>query len=67
MDSRSRDDEAFWEAFDAAYAALHADPEAWAEELAERALLDTAAMDGLHDDPYDDPRIPNAARSQEHA
>ncbi|MCD6359992.1 MAG: ribbon-helix-helix domain-containing protein [Armatimonadetes bacterium] len=34
-----------------AYARLRRDPEAWAEELAERRLWDTALMDGLEDDP----------------
>ena len=34
-----------------AYARLREDPEAWAEELAERRLWDTALMDGLEDDP----------------
>jgi len=33
------------------FARLRQDPEAWAEELAERALWDTALMDGLEDDP----------------
>ncbi len=55
---REHRDKQFWEEFDAAYATLQADPKAWAEELAERALLDNTLMDGLHDDPYDDPRIP---------
>lgn len=34
------------------YEKLRADPVAWAEELAQRQLWDTALMDGLHDDPY---------------
>jgi hypothetical protein len=54
---RFSSEEEFWDAFEAAYAALRADPDAWAEELAERALWDTTLMDGLWDDPYDDPRI----------
>jgi hypothetical protein len=49
--------EDFWDAFEVAYEALRADPDAWAEELAERALWETATMDGLSDNPYDDPRI----------
>jgi predicted transcriptional regulator len=32
-----------------AYAALRADPSAWQEELAERALWDTTLLDGLDD------------------
>jgi hypothetical protein len=35
------------EAVNAGYAALRADPEAWAEELAERALWETTIGDGL--------------------
>lgn len=33
------------------YAALRADPEVWAEILAERALWDATLMDGLEDEP----------------
>lgn len=33
-----------------AYAALRADPQAWQEELAERALWDTTLLDGLDDE-----------------
>jgi hypothetical protein len=36
---------------DQAYARLRADPEAWAEELEERRLLESTLMDGLEDDP----------------
>ena len=36
--------------FNAAYARLRADPEAWAEELAERELWDSTLMDGLEDE-----------------
>jgi hypothetical protein len=35
------------EEIDDGYAALRADPKAWAEELAERALWETAIADGL--------------------
>jgi bifunctional DNA-binding transcriptional regulator/antitoxin component of YhaV-PrlF toxin-antitoxin module len=35
---------------DEAYAALRADPEAWKEELAERALWERTLMDGLDPD-----------------
>ena len=37
----------FFEQLRADYAALKADPEAWAEELAERKLWDATLMDGL--------------------
>ena len=37
-------------ALDADYAALQADPKAWAEEQAERALWDRANADGLEDE-----------------
>jgi predicted transcriptional regulator len=40
------------EQLNAHYAELRADPEAWAEELAERRLWDTTLMDGLEGDPY---------------
>ncbi|MCX6024279.1 MAG: hypothetical protein NTZ05_21630, partial [Chloroflexi bacterium] len=43
----------FMDQVNAGYAALRADPEAWKEELEERALWDTTLMDGLKDDPYD--------------
>ena len=37
----------FLDAVNAGYAALRADPEAWAEHLAERKLWDATLMDGL--------------------
>jgi len=37
----------FVDAVNAGYAALRADPEAWAEHLAERKLWDATLMDGL--------------------
>jgi hypothetical protein len=37
------------EAVNAGYAALKADPEAWAQELTERALWETTSADGLDD------------------
>jgi len=40
----------FWADFNAGYAALRADPVAWAEEQAERALWDTTMADGLRDE-----------------
>ena len=36
--------ELFWKQTNEAFAALKADPEAWAEELAERALWDNALL-----------------------
>jgi predicted transcriptional regulator len=43
--------QAFWRDVTEAYAALRADPQAWAEELAERAEWDGTLGDGLSDDP----------------
>jgi hypothetical protein len=40
----------FFEGLAADYAALKADPEAWADELAERKLWDATLMDGLDAD-----------------
>jgi hypothetical protein len=40
----------FVDAVNAGYAALRADPEAWAEHLAERKLWDATLMDGLDPD-----------------
>jgi hypothetical protein len=40
-------DRKFWDAVDAGYAALRADPVAWAEVEAERKLWDGTLMDGL--------------------
>jgi hypothetical protein len=40
----------FFEQLNAGYAALRADAEAWAEELAERKLWETTLMDGLSTD-----------------
>lgn len=40
----------FFDQLNAGYAALRADPEAWAEELAERKLWDTTLMDGLDEE-----------------
>jgi predicted transcriptional regulator len=37
----------FFEQLNAGYAALRADPQAWAEELQERKLWDATLMDGL--------------------
>jgi hypothetical protein len=42
----------FWQAVDAGYAALRADPKAWAAEEEERRLWDATLLDGL------DPREP---------
>jgi hypothetical protein len=40
-------DRKFWDAVNAGYAALRADPVAWAEVEAERTLWDNTLMDGL--------------------
>src|SRR5207249_1166950 len=40
-------DRKFWEATNAAYAALRADPSAWAEIVEERRSLEGTLMDGL--------------------
>ena len=40
-------DKKFWDAVNAGYAALRADPVAWAEVEAERKLWDNTLMDGL--------------------
>ncbi len=39
--------ELFWKQTNEAYAALKADPAAWAEELAERALWEKTLADGV--------------------
>lgn len=45
----------FWEQVKASYAALRADPEAWAAELEERRLFEGTLMDDLDDEyPLDD-------------
>jgi len=41
--------EKFLESVNRAYAALRADPKAWAEELAERRLLEGTLADGIED------------------
>jgi predicted transcriptional regulator len=41
--------EQFYAEFDAAYARLQADPVAWEEELAERAVWEVTLADGLDD------------------
>jgi hypothetical protein len=43
-------DRRFWDATNAGYAALRADPVAWAEVEAERKLWDATLMDGLAPD-----------------
>jgi hypothetical protein len=40
----------FFEQLNAGYAALQADPQAWAEEMEERKLWDATLMDGLDPD-----------------
>lgn len=54
----------YWARFDEDYAALRADPAADAEERQERALWDTALMDGLADYPYDDERLASRTDSR---
>ncbi len=44
---REYHDRQFWEAVNAGYAALRADPSAWAEVEAERKAWDGTLMDGL--------------------
>lgn len=44
------EDMRFWNDFNAGYDALRNDPQAWAEEQSERALLETTLMDGLKDE-----------------
>lgn len=39
-----------FDAADRAYAALRADPQAWAEELEERKLWDNTLLDGIEDE-----------------
>ena len=42
----------FFDQLNAGYAELRADPEAWAEHLAERKLWDATLMDGLDPDEH---------------
>jgi hypothetical protein len=51
----------FFEQLNAGYAELRADPEAWAEHLAERKLWDATLMDGLDPDEHwtEDGHSPN--------
>ncbi len=53
----------FWEEHNADYAALRADPEAWAENQAEMRLWDATLMDGLTEFPYEG--IEDLAREQD--
>jgi hypothetical protein len=43
----------FWKEVEAGYAALRADPEAWAEYQEEIRAWDCTLADGLEDSPYD--------------
>ena len=45
----------FFDTLNAQFAALRADPEAWREELAERAAWDATLSDGLDDEPGIEP------------
>jgi hypothetical protein len=61
---RDQYDRQFWVAVNAGYAALRADPEAWAEVEAERRLWDATLMDGLDSSERwtdDDRALPPAA------
>jgi predicted transcriptional regulator len=40
----------FWDETNAAYAALRADPQAWQEELEERAITEGTLADGLDEE-----------------
>jgi len=44
---KEQHDRQFWQAVNAGYAALRADPQAWAEEQAERQAWEATLMDGL--------------------
>jgi hypothetical protein len=44
---KEQHDRQFWAAVNAGYAALQADPQAWAEEMAERRAWESTLMDGL--------------------
>jgi hypothetical protein len=50
VEQASSQREAFIKGVVADFAALRADPKAWAEELAERAVWDLAIADGLEDE-----------------
>ena len=52
----------FWEQTNAAYAALRADPQAWQQELEERAEWDHTLADDL-DEVYEDERLSEPATS----
>jgi hypothetical protein len=45
-------DHKFWEATNAGYAALRADPQAWTEMETERKAWDATLIDGLDPDPH---------------
>jgi hypothetical protein len=45
--------ERFFAEMTAGYAALRSDPDAWADELKERAVWDRALADGLPEEPYE--------------
>jgi predicted transcriptional regulator len=54
--------QSFLEGLAADFAALRANPQAWAEELAEREIWDNALMDGLEDDPPADSVVTKRSR-----
>jgi hypothetical protein len=47
---KQEEERQFWAQVNADFAALRADPEAWAEEVHERALWEGTLMDGLDRD-----------------
>jgi len=46
------------------YAAMRANPEAWAEESAERALWDRSGLDGREDEPAYPPGVATTVRKR---
>ncbi len=55
----------YWAQFDADFAALRADPDAWAEEMHERSLWDNTLADGLEEYPYADERLTQPRKPHE--
>lgn len=52
----------FWEETNAAYAAMRADPQAWADEEELRAGLDGTVADGLESETQGEDTIENSSR-----
>jgi predicted transcriptional regulator len=55
---RAYEKEQRWRAAEAAMARLQADPEAWADYMAESAAWDGALTDGLDELPYEPDAVP---------